>query len=82
MNGITPSAASQQVNELERSLGVMLLDRSTRPLSLTAEGRSVLVKCAGTCCGAAEEFQASLDQLKSRSGRYRTCCRHILRRAV
>ena len=35
---VTPSAASQSMNELERNLGVRLLDRSTRPLALTREG--------------------------------------------
>ena len=39
MNGISQSAASQHVQELERSLGVELLDRSTRPLVVTPAGR-------------------------------------------
>ncbi len=64
INGITPSAASQQVNEAERSLGVMLLDRSTRPLSLTVEGRLYSDMCRDIL-RRNEEFQASLDQLKS-----------------
>jgi LysR family transcriptional regulator, transcriptional activator of the cysJI operon len=64
MNGITPSAASQQVNELERSLGVTLLDRSTRPLSLTAEGRLYTDMCRDML-RRSEEFRVSLDQLKS-----------------
>lgn len=64
MSGITPSAASQQVNELERSLGVTLLDRSTRPLSLTAEGRLYSEMCKDML-RRTDEFRASLDQLKS-----------------
>ena len=39
MNGISQSAASQHVQELERSLAVELLDRSTRPLVVTPAGR-------------------------------------------
>ncbi|HYP14402.1 MAG TPA: LysR family transcriptional regulator, partial [Bryobacteraceae bacterium] len=39
LNGVTPSAASQHISELERSLKAVLLDRSTRPLSLTPEGK-------------------------------------------
>src|SRR4051794_29497356 len=39
MNGISQSAASQQVQELERTLGVTLLDRSRRPLQVTAAGQ-------------------------------------------
>ena len=39
VNGISQSAATQQMQELERRLGVELLDRSTRPLGLTAAGK-------------------------------------------
>src|SRR5215203_132506 len=64
MNHITPSAASQQVNELERCLGVLLLDRSTRPLCLTPEGRLYSDMCRDVL-RRHEEFHASLDHLKS-----------------
>lgn len=64
MNRITPSAASQQINELERSLGVMLLDRSTRPLSLTAEGLLYHDMCRDVL-RRSQEFHAALDELKS-----------------
>lgn len=36
--GVTQSAASQAIQHLEESLGVQLIDRSTRPLSLTSAG--------------------------------------------
>lgn len=39
MNGLSQSAVSQRVQETERLLGVLLLDRSTRPLELTEAGR-------------------------------------------
>lgn len=64
LNGITPSAASQQVNELERNLGITLLDRSTRPLSLTVYGRLYNDMCRDVL-RRNEEFEAALDQLKS-----------------
>jgi LysR family transcriptional regulator, transcriptional activator of the cysJI operon len=64
ISGITPSAASQQVNELERSLGVMLLDRSTRPLSLTTEGQLYSELCRDVL-RRTEEFHAALDDLRS-----------------
>jgi DNA-binding transcriptional LysR family regulator len=63
MNGITPSAASQQVDQVEKNLGATLLDRSTRPLSLTQEGRLYSEMCRDIL-RRREEFQASLDQLK------------------
>jgi DNA-binding transcriptional LysR family regulator len=64
MNGITPSAASQQVNEVERALGSRLLDRSTRPLSLTREGKLYHELCRDVL-RRNEEFEAALDELKS-----------------
>lgn len=39
MNGVTQSAASQAVSQLEKHLGVKLIDRSKRPLSPTSAGR-------------------------------------------
>lgn len=64
LSGITPSAASQYLHELERTLGTILLDRTTRPISLTTSG-----KLYGDLCRDVlrrrEEFDASMDQLKS-----------------
>ncbi|MEM7578020.1 MAG: LysR family transcriptional regulator [Planctomycetota bacterium] len=40
--GVSQSAASQRVSHLEKALGVKLLDRSSRPLSLTEAGRVLL----------------------------------------
>src|SRR3981081_4153155 len=37
-NGISQSGASQVVHQLERRLGVKLVDRSNRPFTLTPEG--------------------------------------------
>jgi len=41
-SGITQSAASQRVSTLEKQLGVALIDRSVRPLALTAAGEVFL----------------------------------------
>ncbi len=45
LHGITQSAASQRVGQLEKRLGVQLLDRSVRPLELTAAGKIFLEGC-------------------------------------
>lgn len=45
MNGVSQSAASQQVQELERTLGVTLFDRTTRPLVVTPEGEIYATYC-------------------------------------
>jgi DNA-binding transcriptional LysR family regulator len=42
---ITQPALSQQIIRLESDLGMQLLDRSTRPFSMTAAGREFYVRC-------------------------------------
>jgi DNA-binding transcriptional LysR family regulator len=63
LNGISPSAASQQLQELEKGLGVTLLDRSTRPLSLTVAGKLYNELCRDVL-RRNDEFRVSLDELK------------------
>lgn len=41
-HGISQSAASQRIGQLEKQLGVTLIDRSVRPLSLTPAGELLL----------------------------------------
>lgn len=43
--GITKSAVSQQVRQLEIELGARLMNRTTRGVSLTALGERLLVRC-------------------------------------
>lgn len=45
LNGITQSAASQRIRELETQLGVELFDHSRRPLRVTAAGKLYLDYC-------------------------------------
>ncbi len=63
MNGVSQSAASQHVQELERQLDVILLDRSTRPLAATEAGRLYLDFCRDVL-RRREDFEAALDRLK------------------
>lgn len=61
--GITTSAVSQQIRTLELDLGVTLLHRSTRKLSLTEAGDS-LYKSAINMVRAAEEGRDSVSQFR------------------
>jgi DNA-binding transcriptional LysR family regulator len=60
---IAQPAVSQQVAQLEKSLGVTLFDRTTRSVSLTAAGQSFLHPCqaaldaADAAARAAAEFR-------------------------
>ena len=57
--GMSPSAVSQQVRQLEREGGVTLLHRSTRKLALTEAGQRYHAQCAAMCA-AAEQARAEL----------------------
>jgi LysR family transcriptional regulator, transcriptional activator of the cysJI operon len=62
-NGISQSAASQHMQELERQLGVTLLDRSTRPLVLTEAGKLYLEYCR-SALRLRDEFETELQRLQ------------------
>ncbi|HEY1182775.1 MAG TPA: LysR family transcriptional regulator [Bryobacteraceae bacterium] len=61
--GVTQSAASQHVQEVERRLGASLLDRSKRPLELTPAGKLYADFCRDVM-RQEDEFQLSLERLK------------------
>jgi LysR family transcriptional regulator, transcriptional activator of the cysJI operon len=61
--GVTQSAASQQVQELERRLGVSLFDRSKRPIELTPEGELYGEFCRDVL-RREEEFTQALEGLR------------------
>jgi DNA-binding transcriptional LysR family regulator len=63
MNGVSQSAASQHIQDLEKELGVILLDRSTRPLAVTQAGQVYGDFCRDVL-RRKEEFEAALDRLK------------------
>jgi len=54
---LTPSAVSKQMAQLEDRLGVRLLNRSTRAISLTEAGRAFHKRCVGIAADI-EEAQA------------------------
>lgn len=62
-NAVTQSAISQRVMALEESLGVQLIDRSTRPLHLTEAGEIYFRGCREVL----ERYEALCDQIRSQS---------------
>lgn len=64
-NGITQSAASQQVQEIEKQLGAELLDRSTRPFTLTPAGKLYLDYCRDVLRRHGE-FEIELQRLEQK----------------
>jgi DNA-binding transcriptional LysR family regulator len=63
--GLTPSSVSRQIGHLESRLGVRLLQRSTRKVSLTEEGHSLYERCAEI----AHEVEETEALARSLSGR-------------
>jgi DNA-binding transcriptional LysR family regulator len=63
LNGISQSAASQQIQEVERELGVELFDRTTRPLALTPAGKLYVEYCRDVL-RRQDELQAELELLR------------------
>jgi LysR family transcriptional regulator, transcriptional activator of the cysJI operon len=63
LNGISQSAVSQYLQDLEEQMGVTLLDRGTRPLTVTEAGKLYLDMCRDTL-NRRDEFQVALDILK------------------
>jgi len=63
LNGISQSAASQQIQEREREMGVELFDRRRRPLSPTPAGKLYVDYCRETL-RRQDEMLASIELLK------------------
>jgi LysR family transcriptional regulator, transcriptional activator of the cysJI operon len=63
MNEISQSAASQHIQELEREMNIVMLDRSTRPFTLTPAGKIYYDFCRDLL-RRRELFLAALDEIK------------------
>ncbi|MBS2540076.1 LysR family transcriptional regulator [Catenulispora sp. NF23] len=59
---LTPSAVSQQIAALERSLGLPVVERSPRGVRLTEPGR-IMVDAADAVTGELRDAQARIDHL-------------------
>ena len=64
LHGISQSAASQQIQEVERGFGVSFFDRRTRPLTVTPAGKLFLDYCRDVL-RREDELKASLDAWKA-----------------
>jgi DNA-binding transcriptional LysR family regulator len=66
-HGVTQSAASQAIRQLEEELDVQLLDRSRRPLVATEEGQAFFEACRGLLQGfdkARQDLLASRQRVE------------------
>ena len=72
--GITPVAVSKNVQRLEQELGVRLLQRSTRKLSLTEEGRQYYELCTGPLRELEQAQTAITEKGKAPAGTLKVTC--------
>jgi DNA-binding transcriptional LysR family regulator len=69
--GVTAVAVGRNVSRLEAQLGVRLFARTTRQLSLTAEGAALLAQCEAPLEQLEKAFQRSRESTDTPSGRVR-----------
>lgn len=67
LNGVTQSAASQTLQEMERLLGTQLLDRSRRPLDVLPAGKA-LYEFGRDVLRRQQQFQAELEEIRGSDG--------------
>jgi DNA-binding transcriptional LysR family regulator len=65
LNEISQSAASQHIQELEKEMNVVLLDRATRPFTMTKAGKAYYDFCRDLL-RRKELFTATLDDIKGK----------------
>src|ERR1700689_5261562 len=63
LNGISQSAVSQYLQDLEEQMGMTLLDRGNRPLTVTEAGKLYLDMCRDIL-NRRDEFQVAREVLK------------------
>ena len=64
-NGVSQSAASQMLKQLEKSIGMKVLDSSKRPLVVTDAGRLYLDLCRDVL-RRHDDFKSALDALRTK----------------
>ena len=72
--GVTPAAVSKAVAKLEDELGARLLVRTSRHVSLTAEGAQFLERCR-VAIASMQRGSSSRNRDASRGARSRSPCR-------
>lgn len=77
--GTSQPTVSKNIAQLELHLGVRLLQRSTRKMSLTSEGESYYAECR-RILDSVSEAETNARGLKAASGLLRVCCPPALAR--
>ncbi|WP_170942293.1 LysR family transcriptional regulator, partial [Noviherbaspirillum denitrificans] len=76
--GIEKTRLSRRVADLEKRLGVRLLQRSTRRIALTAAGERFYLQCLAAVEGAQAAYESVAELRKEPSGSVRVSCPVVL----
>ena len=79
---VSKSAVSQQINSLEKELGVSLINRTTRGVSLTSVGSLISAHCKSLQDQVENIFEDIDDALKNPRGRFTITFPHSLESIV
>ena len=79
---LSPSVVSHHIAKLEEQLGVALLYRSTRKLSLTSEGETLLVSAHAMIAAAEEFFSVATKQTTQLIGELNIALPAVLERSA
>src|SRR5262249_57913398 len=66
--GLPPSSVSRAVSKLEKELGVVLLERTTRKIALTDAGRAFFERAREALVGLEEATDLALDAAREARG--------------
>jgi DNA-binding transcriptional LysR family regulator len=80
--GLSPTMVSSHVQALEDSLGVRLLNRTTRRVTLTDIGRDYYERCSQVLHDLAEADQAASAQQATPRGQLRVHCQTVIVRLI
>lgn len=80
--GLTPSAVSRQVKHLEKTLGVQLIQRSTRQLRLTEAGIEAFARCSDLIDAAQATFDVAQQHAQAPRGMVRLSAPREFARSV
>ncbi len=78
MLGLTKSAISQHVSQLENDLDIRLLNRTTRGVTVTALGKKLLLRCHFLQDQVSMIFTDIANASNNPKGRFRVTCPHAL----
>ena len=74
--GMQKSTVSRTISDLEHSLGIKLLYRTTRQIELTSQGKELFAECHNNVARLVESMRATMDTSRRIEGKVRLAAVH------